>query len=200
MVGDLLHDRRDRDQHADVHRRARVRLRRQLDVPAARRRLRDRPDRRQPAVPAALFSRRAGDVVPAPAAAIRHVGQHGGRGIVPADPVARRRHPPVRHRPGHLDRHRRPDPVDGGRARRRDDRLHRARRFGGGHLDGRRPDVRVRGGRAGRVLRAASEDSGRLERSRRRRNGRRKVHRHRSSRWIRRRSTRSGPASPAAWR
>ena len=43
VVGDLLHDRRDRDEHADVHRRAGVRLRRQLDVPAARRRLRDRP-------------------------------------------------------------------------------------------------------------------------------------------------------------
>ena len=41
----------------------------------------------------------------------------------------------------------------------RDDRLHRARRLGGGDLDRRRADVRLRGRRAGGVLRAARSRS-----------------------------------------
>ena len=59
MVGDLLHDRRHRDEHADVHQRPGGGLRRQHDVPAAGARLHHRPAAGQRAVHPGLLPRRA---------------------------------------------------------------------------------------------------------------------------------------------
>ena len=105
LVGDLLHDRRHRDEHADLHRRAGAGLRRQHDVPAARARLHHRPPPRERALHPRLLPRRALHVLRAAAAALRRAGQDRGRGHLPGHPLARRRHPPVRDGARHRGRH-----------------------------------------------------------------------------------------------
>ena len=66
-------------------------------------------------------------------------------------PIARGRHPPVRDGPRHRRRHAAVGVAGRRGARRGHDRLHDARRRGGGHLDRRRPAVRLRRGRAHRL-------------------------------------------------
>ena len=119
VVGDLLHHRRDRDQHAQLHRRAGRRLRRQHDVPAAGVRLRDRPGAGQRAVPAGVLPRRAVHVVRAAAPALRPRSEERRRGDLRDHADVRRRHPAVRDRAGHLGRHAGAGDDHGDRARRR---------------------------------------------------------------------------------
>ncbi len=84
---------------------------------------------------------------------------------------ARRRHPPVRDGAGHRRGDGRAGRVGGDRARRGDDRVHRARRRLGGHLDRCRADVRLHRGRCRGRGRAVGPDRGRLGH---RRHGRRR--------------------------
>ena len=107
VVGRVLHGGRHRDEHADLHRHPGHRLRRQHDVPAAGARLRHRPHPGQRALHPGLLPRRAVHLVRAAAAAVRPPRQDALGRALPGDPLARRRHPPVRHRAGHQRRHRR---------------------------------------------------------------------------------------------
>ncbi len=105
VVGDLLHDRRHRNQHADLHRHPGAGLRREHDVPAARGRLHHRPRPRQRPVHPGVFPRRSVHVVRAAAAPLRHARQDAVGGDLPHHALAGRRHPAVHHRAGDLDRH-----------------------------------------------------------------------------------------------
>src|SRR5262249_17954002 len=63
VVGDLLHHRRNRNQHAHLHQRTGDGVRERHDVPAARLRVRHRPGAREHAVHPGVLSRRSADVV-----------------------------------------------------------------------------------------------------------------------------------------
>ena len=165
VVGHLLHGGRHGNEHAHVHRRAGVGLRGQLDVSPTGRRVRDRPADRQHAVPAAVLPRGHGHLVPVAAATIRFVGQLDLGRLVPRHALARRRHPPLRHGTGHLDRDGRARQHRRARAGHGDDHLHGARRIGRGDLDRRGADVHLHRRRADRLLRSALADPRRMERS-----------------------------------
>ena len=116
LVGDLLHDRRHRNEHVVVHRRAGAGLRRQHGVPATGARLHHRPRHRQRSsssrrIFAASWSRRtsccSGGSVRREDGRVRHLPDHA---------VARRWHPPVRDRAGHRGGDRRAGDVDGDRS------------------------------------------------------------------------------------
>ena len=104
VVGDLLHDRRDRNQHAQLHRRAGRRLRRQHDLPPARHRLHRRAAAGERPVHSGLLPRRAVHVVRAAAAPVRRAGEERRRDHLPGDADVRRRHPPVCDGAGHRGR------------------------------------------------------------------------------------------------
>ena len=103
-----------------------------------------------------VLSRRARHVLRAAATAFRAAGEDRGVGDLPGHAVARRRHSPVRDGARHRGRDRRARVAGRSSARRRDDRLHGARRRVGRDLDRRRADVRVHRGRRTRVLRRCS--------------------------------------------
>ena len=95
-LGDLLHDRRHRDQHAVVHRRAGGGLRRRLRLPAARRRLHPRPGPGRLLLVPAYF---AGDLLTSYDLLRQRFGPRGQepqRRAVHRHALARRRHPPLR--------------------------------------------------------------------------------------------------------
>ena len=164
VVGDLLHHRRDRNQHADLHRHPRAGLHREHDVPAARGRLHHRTGDREHAVHPGILPRRSLYLVRTVAAPLRHPRQDALGGDLPDHALARRRHPPVHDRAGDFNRDAAAGDGGGDGARRRDDRLHDARRRVGGDLDRRRADVRLHCRCRGGGDRAARPDRRRLER------------------------------------
>ena len=159
LVGDHGLDRRDRDEHGDVHQRAGRRLHGQLDVPAARDGLHGGPHRREHHLRPGVLPRRAADRLPDPGRAIRRRREAPGGWPVPGDAQPRRRGAAVRDGPGAGGaaagdaRHGRLRPRVGARTRSgghgdggvgardgaHDDRLHLPRRHERGHLDGRDP-------------------------------------------------------------
>ena len=161
-MGDLLHDRRYRNQHTQLHRCAGRRLCRQHDVPSTRRRLHRWASPREHLVHPGVLPRRAVYVVRAARSPVRTVGEERRRHHLHGDAHARGRHPPFRHSARHLRRHPGAGDVDGTDSRRRDDRLHGPRRRVRRHLDRCRPDVHLRRRRAPRVLRPAAVDSRRV--------------------------------------
>ena len=104
VVGDLLHHRRDRDQHAELHRRPGRRLRRQHDVPPAGLRLRRRPRCWSACCSCRRISAASCSLVRAAAPALRSRSQERRRGDLRDHADPRRRHPAVRDRAGHLGR------------------------------------------------------------------------------------------------
>ena len=192
-LGDLLHHRRHRDQHAVVHRRAGRGLRRRLRLPAARRRLHPRPGPRRAAAGAGLLRRRSADLLRPAAPALRAGGQEPQRRAVHRHALARRRHPPVRDGAGDRRGDRHPGQRGRRRPRPRDDRLHDARRRRGRHLDRRDPAVRLPPRRRHPRRVAAVAHQRRLERRRRRRHAPPASSTSSTPSGIRARSTRCGP-------
>ncbi len=131
---------------------------------------------RQRAVHSRLLPRRSGDLVRAAAAALRATRDLALGRAVPGDPIAGRRHPPLRHVDRHQRRHRRAHRVGHAGRRHGDDSLHRARRRRGRDLDRRGADVRLRRWRVGGGRRPARPHSWRLGRGGAARIGGRQVH------------------------
>ena len=146
---------------------------REHDVPAARGGLHHRPRAGQHPVHSRLLPRRSVHVVRVAAAPVRDARQDVVGGDLPDHPIARGRHSPVHDGPGDLDRHAGAGDLGGDRARRRDDRLHHARRRLGRDLDRRRPDVRLHCRRRCGGHRAPQPDRRRMGRSGARRDPRR---------------------------